>query len=195
MGELNLHNLNSVIDKFKCTQFVETGTGKGTGLSYACSHGFNKLYSIEYMTELYEECKGKFDEDVRVTLINDTSINGLKQVLSEMDSTPALFWLDAHFPGADFYFNDYDHMKDDESHMPLVQELQLIHSSREGCEDVIILDDLQLYEDGPFQLHNPEFCAKYGNKDITPGTDLFKETHQFSRDYRHQGFLTLTPNE
>jgi|TARA_R100000664_G_scaffold32401_1_gene47283 hypothetical protein len=194
MGELHKHNLKNYIDSFGCTQFVETGTGRGEGLGFACSFDFQSLFSIEYMPQLFEECKNKFKGDNRVTLFNDNSLEGLKQVLNKLGPSPTLFWLDAHFPGADFHFNDYDHLKEDESlHMPLVRELQLIHSSRKGYGDVFIIDDLQLYEDGPFELYNAEFVEKYGKKDITPGTDLFNDSHNFIRDHRHQGFLILTP--
>jgi hypothetical protein len=194
MGELFLHNLNYYNTNFNCRNFVETGTGKGSGLSHALKYGFEKIYSIEYIKELYEECMSKFNDD-RLTLINDNSLNGLEKVLEELDERPTLFWLDAHFPGADFVFNDYDHLKEDESlHMPLVKEIQTIHKNRSQCSDVFIIDDLQLYEEGPFELYNGDFVEKYGNKDITPATDLFKDTHNFTRDRRHQGFLILTPN-
>lgn len=193
MGELFLHNLDYYNTNFNCCNFVETGTGKGTGLSHALKYSFEKLYSIEYVKELYEECILKFNDD-RLTLINDNSLNGLEKVLEELDERPTLFWLDAHFPGADFHFNDYDHMKEEQSlHMPLVEELQMIHKQRKHCSDVFILDDLQLYQEGPFQLYNKEFVEKYGNKDISPGTDLFKDTHDFSIDRRHQGFLIMVP--
>lgn len=196
MGELNLHNLAEYNQKFNCTQFVETGTAIGVGLQYACNFNFKNLYSIEYVKELYEDCVVKFENDERVKLFNTNSLDGLTQILPMLTEEPTLFWLDAHFPGADFHFNDYDHMKEEQSlHMPLVEELQMIHKQRKHCSDVFILDDLQLYQEGPFELYNKEFVEKYGNKDISPGTDLFKDTHNFSIDRRHQGFLILTPKE
>ena len=194
MGDLQQHNLQSFIQDYNCKQFVETGTGKGTGLSYACSFPFESLYSIEIVPELYEHCVQVFKSDERVSLIHDNSLDGLRTILSSLSDDPTFFWLDAHFPGADFHFNDYDHMKDEKHlHMPLVDEIKLIHSSRPNCADVYIIDDLHLYEDGPFEIHMPEFIEKYGNKDITPATDLLKDTHVFIRDRRHQGFLIFIP--
>ncbi len=196
MGELYLHNLSHYIEKYKCDQFVETGTGKGTGLEYACRFNFKKLYSIEYMQELFNICVNKFSKDDRVVLLNDNSLNGLKQIIHLLDETPTLFWLDAHFPGADFGFNDYDHLKHQENvYMPLIDELNLIRSLRPKAKDIFIIDDLQLYEKGPFQLYNPDFVLKYGNKDISNTLEIFKNSHTVFRDYRHQGFLILVPNE
>lgn len=194
MGDLYIHDLSRYIDNFSCTQFVETGTGVGTGLEYACQFKFKKLYSIEYVKKLYDQCKLKFDSDKRVNLLHNNSLDGLSEILDVLDEDPTFFWLDAHFPGADFHFNDYDHLKDDENlHMPLIKEIELIKSKRNNCKDVFILDDLHLYADGPFQLENPEFIKKYGKKDISKATDLFKQTHDFTIDRRHQGFFIMTP--
>jgi len=195
MGELFLHNLDYYNTKFKCCSFVETGTGKGTGLSHALKYSFDKLYSIEYMEELYKECVSKFDDD-RLTLINDNSLNGLEKVLEELDERPTLFWLDAHFPGADFHFNSYDYLADQpELHKPLKYEVELIASKRPNSKDVFIIDDLQIYEDGPFELLNQEFKDKYGDLGIEFINEAFAKTHDFSRDYRHQGFLIITPKQ
>jgi len=190
MGELNLHNLSN----YSCTQFLETGTGLGTGLSYACKFPFNKLISIEIVESLYIKCKDKFKEDDRVILINDSSMGGLTKAISLLDESPCLFWLDAHFPGADFNLNGYDYMKEvEEIHMPLVKELNLIHSNRDTSKDVFILDDLQLYYPGPFELHNTEFIKSNGLRDISSGTKLYEKTHNQIVDRRQQGFLILIP--
>tara|TARA_R110000751_G_scaffold51592_1_gene113088 strand:- start:173 stop:763 length:591 start_codon:yes stop_codon:yes gene_type:complete len=193
MGELFIHDLNPYLKEFKCSSFVETGTGKGTGVEYAMKYPFKQLYSIEYISDLYEECKEKFN-DPRLTLLNTDSLTGLETILEGMNSDPCLFWLDAHFPGADFHFNSYDHLSDKpELHKPLKYEIDLIASKRSNCKDVFIIDDLQIYEDGPFELLNQDFKDKYGDLGIDFITESFGKTHKFTRDYRHQGFLILTP--
>jgi len=195
MGELFIHDLSPYVGYHNCRTFVETGTGKGTGLAYALRYPFEKLYSIEYMAELYEECVQKFT-DSRVSLVHSDSLSGLEKILDEMGESPALFWLDAHFPGADFGFNSYDHLIDEPSlHKPLKEEVKLIASKRPKSRDVFIIDDLQIYEDGPFELLDQKFKDKYGEPGIDFIEEAFSETHYFKKDYRHQGFLILTPKE
>jgi hypothetical protein len=194
MGELFLHDLQKYIDEWECSVFVETGTGVGTGIEFALRYPFSKLYSIEYVEELYEACLESFD-DSRLTLLNHDSLTGLKQILEENKDVPSmLFWLDAHFPGADFGFNSYDHMIDvPELHKPLAAEIELIAKSRPDKNDVFIIDDLQIYEDGPFELLDPQFKEKYGDLGIDFIHDNYGKTHVMTRDYRHQGFMILTP--
>jgi hypothetical protein len=195
MGELFIHDLKPYIDKYRCTTFVETGTGVGTGVIHALKHEFKKLYSIEIMEELWTKCKQNIKDD-RVELLNCNSLDGLEKILEEVkDENSVFFWLDAHFPGADFHFNDYDHLKDQPHlHMPLRNEIELIKKARPDAKDVFIIDDLQIYEDGPFELLNQPFKDKYGELGIEFITEAYETSHNFARDYRHQGFLILTPN-
>tara|TARA_R100001530_G_C4296055_1_gene149255 strand:- start:116 stop:721 length:606 start_codon:yes stop_codon:yes gene_type:complete len=196
MGELFIHDLNPYLDAYGCDVFVETGTGKGTGLLHALRYRFKELYSIEIMKELFEECQ-KNITDPRIHLLNTNSIEGLKTILGELDpGIPTLFWLDAHFPGADFHFNSYDHLSDQpELHKPLREEIKLVASYRPNCKDVLIIDDLQIYEEGPFEIQMRDFKEKYGEDGLDFVEEAFGETHNFTRDYRHQGFLILTPKE
>lgn len=196
MGELYIHDLNPYIQRHNCDVFVETGTGVGTGVSHALRHNFKKLYSIEYMEQLFLDCKKKLVDD-RLTLINSDSLTGLEEILNQCDESEVMFfWLDAHFPGADFHFNSYDHLRDQPKlHMPLKEEIKLIKEKRLNCKDVIFIDDLQIYEDGPFELLNQEFKDNYGDLGTEFIEEAFGETHDFTRDYRHQGFLILTPKE
>ena len=196
MGELYIHELNPYIQKYNCSIFVETGTGVGTGVSHALLYSFKKLYSIEYVEQLFLDCKNRLVDD-RLTLINSDSLTGLEEILNHTDENDVMFfWLDAHFPGADFHFNSYDHLKDQPKlHMPLKEEVKLIKEKRPNCKDVIFIDDLQIYEDGPFELLNQDFKDKYGDLGTEFIDEAFGDTHDFRRDYRHQGFLILTPKE
>ena len=46
--------------------------------------------------------------------------------------------------------------------LPLEHELNLIHKYRNGCNDSFIIDDLQLFEDGDYELKAPaEFLKKF----------------------------------
>lgn len=189
MGELYLHDLS----KYNCNVFIETGTGMGTGLKHALKYNFDKLYSIEINYQLYMNCVEQF-KDNRLTLINNTSIFGLTQILNKIkDDDKILFWLDAHFPGADFQLGSYDDDINEDIKLPLEMEVNLIYERRKNCKDIFIIDDLQLFEDGNYELKwEQDFIDKYkrNNEFIYK---KFSETHNFTKDYRHQGFLILEP--
>ena len=191
MGELHVHNLA----KFNCNIFVETGTGKGNGLAYAEKFNFEKLYSIEVNKQLFKECKLKFSSS-RIELLHGLSICGLENILTAVDKDKKiLFWLDAHFPGADFQLANYDDPIPSSIKLPLESEINIIYKYRNGCKDSFIIDDLQLFEDGAFELPaTPAFLCKYksSNQFIY---DLYKDTHNISKNYKHQGFLILTPKD
>lgn len=201
MGELFQHNLNPFIKKYDCRVFVETGTGVGTGVEYALKYSFDQLYTIEIINELYEvlvEDIALVDE--RLMFINGSSIDGLARVFKNEDNHDRniLFWLDAHFPGADFNFNDYSFRSDEPHiHMPLRSEIDMIcrHRGDRVKNDCFIIDDLRLferanYENGPCPSEIIEMIGGYDNQFLI---DAFEETHEFKRDYRNQGYLILTP--
>ena len=187
MGELNQHDLST----FNCNILVETGTGQGTGLTHACLYPFEQIHTIEIMPELHEFSKKRIT-DPRVVFHLGHSVDILEELLPLADEKDRiLFWMDAHFPGVDFGLGIKKYVFDDEN-MPLDKELGVIRRLRgEGCRDTLIIDDLRFYEDGNYQL---------GNIDIgKPKTGIgfvenkFGTTHSIRRDYRHQGFLILTP--
>jgi hypothetical protein len=189
LGELYLHDLK----KYKCNIFVETGTGIGTGVSHALKYKFERLYSIEINHQLHHECLDKFNDD-RLELIHNTSFSGLNMILHEINKNDkVLFWLDAHFPGADFQMGSYDDDISDILKFPLESEINLIYKNRKDCKDVFIIDDLQLFEEGDFELKwEQEFIDKFrrSNEFIY---NKYSNTHNFIKDYRHQGFLILEP--
>jgi hypothetical protein len=191
LGELYLHDLS----KYNCNIFVETGTGIGTGLSHALKYNFDKLYSIEINYQLYIECTEKFNDE-RLTLINNLSVFGLNKITEEVkDTDRLLFWLDAHFPGADFQLGGYDDNICENVKLPLETEIDIIYKKRKNCKDTFIIDDLQLFEDGDYELKwDQEFIDKFRRNNSFLWTKYY-ETHNFIKDYRHQGFLILEPKK
>jgi len=194
MGELNIHNISFYKQKYGLDTFVETGTGRGAGLSYALSQGFDKLYSIEFMESLYLECKQKFTNS-NVELLNLNSVDGLSLIIKNLaPNNRILYWLDAHFPGADFHLNDYNHLSNlKDIYLPLESELRAIFSGRDSSKDVFILDDLRIYEDGPYEYGNWDLRKFIPNLNLDFLNDIVSKTHTISKDMRHQGFLILTP--
>jgi hypothetical protein len=140
MGELS-----HVIDAkdFRWDIFVETGTGLGSGLIYARMLPFKHLYSFEINQKLYYMTKVL--EDSKTEIYNMNSYEGLDYILPKLKTKDkVLFWLDAHYPGADFDLSSYDAEKDENKRLPLIEELKMIRKHRQG-KDTVIIDDLRIY--------------------------------------------------
>lgn len=74
--------------------FVETGTRDGDMIE-SVGKSFQKIYSIELDTELYNKARERFAGQHNVVLIEGDSGSKIQEVLAELHE-PALFWLDAH---------------------------------------------------------------------------------------------------
>jgi len=185
MGELNQHDLSC----FGCNVFIETGTGKAVGTSYACTFPqFRELHTIEIMPQLHEYSKSTIN-DPRLTFHLGNSVDTIKAILPKLDKNDrVLFWLDAHFPGADYQLAPY---KYDAESMPLNIELQTICGERDTRNDTFIIDDLRLYEEGSYELGSATLPLKKSGIGFIE--ELLGKSHSIKRDYRHQGFLILTP--
>jgi len=196
MGELNVHNLLEYINKYKCTTFVETGTGKGFGLAYAMQFPFEKFYSIEIIELLYRDAKDFF-KSIRnkdLSLLHTDSLTGMKEIMKMVPKkTSILFWLDAHFPGADFQIGSYDDEHPKNIKLPLMYEIELILSTRPHSKDVFIIDDLNIYEEGVYELGNSTMRSKLGYPSLNSLYHLVEKSHNVTKIYRHQGSLVLTP--
>ena len=191
----NIGDLELFISRYNLLYFVETGTGYGDTVEFI-KDSFKKVFSIEVIKEIYEGARIKFENDTHVYLINKLSTYGLVEFLKEDDlNSPILFFLDAHFPGADFGFANYDSEKDKSKRIPLQDELETIVRLRgdKVKNDCFIIDDLRVYEDGPFGDGNWPLRNELGGNGIGFIYDLFGETHYVEKNYRYQGFIILTP--
>jgi hypothetical protein len=157
MGSLTRHDIAKLKRDYGLRHFVETGTGIGGGLAAAGMHGFETLRSCEIDTALcmttYSMYQNAINPDL-VRLYNCTSLEFLARDDVPPDDRPALFWLDAHFPGADYAGRAFDAEPDTKVRIPLEDELGLIRCRRPSGCDVIICDDARIYVDAPFQQGN-----------------------------------------
>ncbi len=202
MGTLNKHKLDEYIRDYGCNIMIETGTGKGEGVTYALGFPFEKIHSIEIIEKLFNETS-KNIVDPRINFLNCESPVGLESLFkNEVKETDVvLFFLDAHFPGADFQIDGHHYDEDLPKRLkfPLNLELEMIKKYRKG-KDVMIIDDLNHHEDGPFETGNliaryRYFRPKYGLNGTNYIVEMFKETHDVTKDYRDQGYLIITPKE
>lgn len=198
MGTLRQFALQPIMEAFGCRLFFETGTSAGDGVHYASFFTFDEIWSVEVVQELAERAQARFAGDERVRILNLSSEDAFLRMLPSLaPSVPILFWLDAHFPGADDGLASYSSEADVDRRLPLERELGLLAALRPNSRDVVIIDDLRIYEDGEFeQGPMPDFAQtlppERRNIDfITKGR--WAVTHNIQRSLRHTGYLMLTP--
>jgi hypothetical protein len=194
MGSLERFLLAPIIEHYGARAFVETGTGEGKGVRYAQTHPFNEIYSVEILAQQVEKLKPTFGDDPRVHLHAGESAAFLAQILPRI-KTNAVFWLDAHYPGANFNQATYDQVQDLDVRLPLERELQVIHDLRRGFSDVILIDDLRIYEKDNFGNGNLDdlgvaSIAKYDSSFLYT---IFKQTHDCKRFLEEEGYFVLFP--
>ena len=207
MGCISHHNLNDYIDKYKIEYYFETGTGKAECLEYALRYPFEEYWTVDIDEDLIEESFNKFrNMSKNINLLIGKSTEIIDEYVPQIPKeSPTLFYLDAHFPGADFQKCTYEesireHKKDA---FPLEEEVDVILEKRDVSKDVFITDDLVLYEEGDFECLKVGCVWEYGwlQEELDLKTDSkflyekFEKTHDFKKDLRSQGYLIITPKQ
>jgi hypothetical protein len=116
------------------TVLVETGTYYGDMVEAMRSH-FEKVYSIELSSELYERARRRFRGAGNVELLCGDSGVELGKIVARLDRA-ALFWLDGHYSAG----VTAKGVKD----TPIYEELDHILSARD-LGHVIIIDDARCF--------------------------------------------------
>lgn len=192
MGRLFRFNVPALQQSLGLTAFVETGTSKGDSLAHAAEAKFERLFSIEISPLLCEAAQRRFAHDPRIRIIGADSLAGLTQVQAELPSEQsALFWLDAHFPGAPIA--NYDAEPDPLLRWPLEGEIALLRRLRPAGRDTIIIDDIKLYLDGPFGNGPAHPTVRAPTRGIDFIIDAFKDSHNYSVMWEDEGYLMLSP--
>ncbi len=207
MGLLREHKLTDYINKYNLKYYFETGTGKAECLEYALRYPFEEYWTVDIDEDLIEESFNKFKNmSKNINLLIGKSIDILDEYIPQIPKeSPTLFYLDAHFPGADFQKCTYEesireHKKDA---FPLEEEVDVILEKRDVSKDVFIIDDLVLYEEGDFECLKVGCVWEYGwlQEELDLKTDSkflyekFEKTHDFKKDLRSQGYLIITPKQ
>ncbi|HYK57344.1 MAG TPA: hypothetical protein VEV15_12825 [Flavisolibacter sp.] len=194
MGLLNRFDLCRIVKEYKIRNFFETGTFWGDGVAYALQAPFQKLVSVEVIPEIADKAKHRFEEQSHVEIIEGESVAVLESELPKLDGN-CIFWLDAHFPGADAGLTTYDDDDNNEAtRLPLPKELEVISRLRSKFKDVLILDDLRIYEDGPYQNGNvPDDALPKMSRNIDFVYQYFGATHLILKSYLDEGYILLFP--
>ena len=194
MGQLNQAvQIKNVLDFYNIDNFIETGTGKAEVVQTVVEADESiNVHTIEVIEQIYDKNKINFSYMTNVNWHLGRSFDLLPEILSDLEGN-TLFWMDAHFPGADIGLSSYGDEKDDEKRLPLKKELETIVENRDVTNDVFVIDDLRIYEDGPFETGDWEDRTKYGGDGIEFIENLFEDTHYVVRSYNAQGSIILLP--
>ncbi len=196
MGTLARFNLAGLAQMHGLKHFVETGTAQGDGLALAAQvKAFASLHSIEIVPELVVAANARFGKDERITIWRGDSREMLDRILDVLPADPALFWLDAHFPGA-HSGAEYDAEKNLRRRLPLEDEVALIALRRKGIRDVLLIDDARIYQPGPYGAGDlpPDWPPLKGvQRSLDFVRTAFGETHGVVVDYADQGYVMVVP--
>ena len=194
MGQLNeAIQVKNVLDFYNIDNFVETGTGAAEVVrSISSIKSDLNIHTIEIIEEIFNKNKISNSYLTNVNWHLGQSSEVMPEILPQLEGN-TLFWLDAHFPGADFGLASYGDEEDLDKRLPLRSELEIIVEGRDVSNDVFVIDDLRVYEDGPFETGNWAERNLYGGDGIAFIEDLFEDTHFVVRSYNKQGFVILLP--
>ena len=204
MGCIQAFDVSQIIEKTGVKIFVETGTLHGDGVIHAQQFPFDEIHSIEIISPLAEAARLKFKDDKRVKIHQGHSGDVLKDIVPVFEHG-ALFWLDAHFPGADSKHSTAGGESDRDRRVPLEDKIETIAKRVKTHNDVLVIDDLWLYEDGPFETgsfndwmkihHNGETREELCGSDASFIDNAFESTHTINRFYKQQGYIVCTPKK
>ena len=194
MGQLNQAiQIENVLDFYDIDNFVETGTGAAEVVRSVNEINEDvNIHTIEIIDEIYDKNKIKFSYLKNVNWHLGESSEVLPEIIPKLKGN-TLFWLDAHFPGADFGLASYGDEKDIDKRLPLKTELETIVKGRDVSNDVFIIDDLRIYEDGPFEHGSWADRKLYGGDGIDFIEELVDDTHYVVKSYNQQGYIMLFP--
>ncbi|SCX84365.1 hypothetical protein [Butyrivibrio sp. INlla14] len=127
-------------NEYGCNVLIETGTYKGDMLVQVYEL-FEYLASVEISSQLYEEAKKRFENDIKIHLYNGNSSDKLPQMIDDakgkIDNARIIFWLDGHYSGGVTEKAEKD--------TPIVEELLAI--KKQGIDDgVILIDDARCFK-------------------------------------------------
>jgi hypothetical protein len=134
MPSLDTTFLNSLHDDYKkYSCFIETGTLMGSTI-FALEPYFDKLYTIEFSEQYYNNTKNNYNGNKINFLLGDSSI--IFEKLLPTISNKSIFFLDCHWSGGDTGHSAKD--------CPLDEEITHINNLFQH-EAIIIIDDFRLF--------------------------------------------------
>lgn len=136
-GSLASKRLSEKIHLERISNFVETGTYIGDGVSWALTEeekSFDTITSVEYAKGLADTAKQMFAKNEKVSIIHGNSPDILSQIVPKIKE-PTLFFLDAHEGGG--YGVEWDPLNP----CPLLNETSIILDHFYDLDQVVIVID------------------------------------------------------
>jgi len=124
--------------KYRIHTFVETGTYQGA-MVLGLQDIFSEIYSIELSCELFDQAVKRFKNRKHITLLQGDSSTELGKIVPKL-TTPALFWLDAHYSAGITARGSKD--------TPIYEELKVILEST-NIEHILVIDDARCFGKEP----------------------------------------------
>lgn len=122
--------------------FVETGTFLGNTARWASQH-FSAVFTIEFAEAIYHQAVSAHRHISHIAFLYGHTREKLAEVVNTL-STPAIFWLDAHWSdGATYGAND---------ECPVLDEVTIILQSAQ--DHIILIDDARMFLAPPPHPHH-----------------------------------------
>ncbi len=195
MGQINHPvKLEQMLKNFGIKNFVETGTGDGSSMDKVLlTEIVDNAYGIELDDELYANLAEAYAGIDYMHLYKGYSEDKMANVMDDIDDEPALFWLDAHFPGADYGPAGYGAEEDVNKRLPMEAELRVMKEKRDLSKDIIFMDDLRIYVDRGYEAGNWNQRKMYGGDGYEFVEELIGDTHVLVEHHGDQGYLLAFP--
>lgn len=195
MGQINHPvKLKKMLQDFDIKNFVESGTGDGSSMDKVLlTEVVDDSYGVELDDGLYEKLEKKYNSLDYVHLYNGYTEDRFTDVLNDLGDTPTLFWLDAHFPGADYGDASYGAEEDIDKRLPMEKELRVMKDNRDLSKDIIFMDDLRIYVDRPFVAGSWPQRKLYGADGYDFVEEIIGDTHILIEHHGDQGYLLAFP--
>lgn len=204
MGALKNLDILPFIERFNARVFVELGSGYGTGIYHVLGLPVSNVLSCEIDAEQADLLQRFFRYDKRVQVFQGLTRDFLENVLPQIPlHVPLFLFCDSHYPSADFGKQGFKDEKDENIRMPLVQELELIikHRVSKGARDVILIDDISLYDESD-RAYAHDHKKSERAKELAPLLHVnylpkiiewLAPTHLYQIFPQEQGWIVFTP--
>ena len=195
MGQINHPvKLKKMLQDFGIKNFVESGTGDGSSMDKVLLTEIKlSAYGVELDDELYANLEEKYGNLGYVLLYKGYTEDQFVRVMEDLDDAPTLFWLDAHFPGADYGDASYGAEEDIDKRLPMEKELRVMKDNRDLSNDIIFMDDLRIYVDRPFVAGSWPQRKLYGADGYDFVEEIIGDTHILIEHHGDQGYLLAFP--
>jgi len=190
MGSLSRFDIEGLKRDYNLSSFVETGTFEGDAVEMASQTSFFPIFSIELVPKYWDLSVKRFSgKEDSINILLGSSKERLPDIIPNIQGS-ALWWLDAHLPS--LCGMRVDSIEDK---FPLETELRFMAASRDLSKDVIIIDDLRIYEEGPFKAGNSPKIYTFYQSGAGFIEDILGKTHICTKMYEDEGYVVCTPKE